>query len=166
MVHRSHRTGLRNLALLEGTKGLLAILGAIVIFGFAHKDLTEMAVHLLSALHVHPGSRFAEAVFRGADKATREQIVFVGFGVLVYAAIRLIEAVGLWRERDWAQWFAMLSACIYLPWEIYEILNHYRPIKAVVLIINIIVIVYLAYVLWQSRQESKSGVEIGRTSPT
>jgi uncharacterized membrane protein (DUF2068 family) len=154
------------LALLEGAKGLLAIIGAFVIFNFAHKDLTEVALHVLSALHVHPGSRLAEAVFRAADKATTQQIVTVGFGVSVYAAIRLIEAVGLWRERDWAQWFAMLSACIYLPWEIYEILNHYRPIKAVVLIINIIVIVYLAYVLWQSRQESKSGVEIGRTSPT
>lgn len=154
------------MALLEGAKGLLAIIGAIVIFNFAHKNLTEVALHVLSALHVHPGSRLAEGVFHAADKATTQQIVTVGFGVSVYAAIRLIEAVGLWRERDWAEWFALLSASIYLPWEVYEILNHYRPIKAVVLIINIVVILYLAFVLWQSRQESKSDVEIGRTSPT
>ena len=161
MVHHSHRTGLRSLALLEASKGLLAILGAIVIFSFAHKDLTEVAFHVLSALHVNPGSRLAEAVLHGADRATRQQIFFVGFGVLVYAAIRLIEAVGLWRERDWAQWFALLSACLYLPWEIYEIMHHFRPIKAAILIINVIVILYLAFVLWQSRQESSLMLKSG-----
>src|ERR1700751_5354587 len=114
MVHHSHKTGLRTLAMIEGAKGLLAIVGAIIIFSFAHKDLTNLAFHFLSALHVNPGSRVAEAVFRASDKATTQQIVMVGFGVLVYAAIRLIKAVGLWRQRDWAEWFALLSACLYL----------------------------------------------------
>jgi uncharacterized membrane protein (DUF2068 family) len=166
MVHHSHKTGLRTLAMIEGTKGLLAIIGALVIFSFAHRDLTEVAFHVLSALHVNPASRLAEGVLRGADKATSQQIFFVGFGVLVYAAVRLIEAAGLWRERDWAQWFALLSACLYLPWEIYEIMHHFRPIKAVILFINIIVILYLGYVLWQSRQEGKLDVGIGQASPT
>src|SRR6266403_2862789 len=154
MVSRSHKTGLRSLAILEGSKGLLAIVGALIIFSFAHKDLSDVAEHVLSVLHVNPGTRFAEAVFRAADKATAEQILLVGFGVLVYAAVRFIEAIGLWRQRDWAEWFAMLSACLYLPWEIYEILRHFRWLKAAILIINIIVIFYLAFVLWQSRQEN------------
>jgi uncharacterized membrane protein (DUF2068 family) len=166
MVHRSHKTGLRTLAMIEGAKGLLAIIGAIVIFSFAHKDLSEVAFHLLSALHVNPGSRVAEGVFRAADKATTQQIVIAGFGVLVYAAIRLIEAVGLWRQRDWAEWFALLSACLYLPWEIYEILHRFRPIKAGILVINIVVILYLIYVLWHSRRESNLDAKLGRTSPT
>src|SRR4051794_31605613 len=110
MVSHSHKAGLRSLAILEASKGLLAIAGAIVIFSFAHKDLGDVADHVLSALHVNPGSRFAEAVFRAADKATAQQIILVGFGVLVYAAVRITEAVGLWHERDWAEWFALLSA--------------------------------------------------------
>jgi uncharacterized membrane protein (DUF2068 family) len=156
MVHHSHKAGLRSLAILEASKGLLAIAGAIVIFSFAHKDLGDVADHLLSVLHVNPGSRFAEAVFRAADKATAQQIILVGFGVLVYAAVRITEAVGLWHERDWAEWFALLSACLYVPWEIYEILRHFRWLKAAILFINVIVIVYLAFVLWQKRQESKA----------
>jgi uncharacterized membrane protein (DUF2068 family) len=156
MVSHSHKTGLRSLAILEGSKGLLAIVGALIIFSFAHKDLSDVAEHVLSVLHVNPGSRFAEAVFRAADKATAEQILLVGFGVLMYAAVRFIEALGLWRQRDWAEWFAMLSACLYLPWEIYEILSHFRWLKAAILVINVIVIVYLAFVIWHSRQESKT----------
>ncbi|MCU1311936.1 MAG: rane protein [Candidatus Angelobacter sp.] len=155
MVSRSHKAGLRSLAIIEGSKGLLAIVGAIIIFSFAHKDLSDVADHVLNVLHVNPGSRFAEAVFRAADKATSEQILLVAFGVLVYAGVRFVEAIGLWRQRDWAEWFAMLSACLYLPWEIYEILRHFRWLKAAILLINIIVIVYLAFVLWHTRQESK-----------
>jgi uncharacterized membrane protein (DUF2068 family) len=155
MVSRSHKTGLRSLAILEGSKGLLAIVAAIIIFVLAHKDLGDIAEHVLFVLHVNPGSRFAEAVFRAADKASAQQILLVGFGVLMYAAVRFTEAIGLWRQRDWAEWFALLSACLYLPWEIYEILRHFRWLKAAILIINVVVIVYLAFVLWQSRQESK-----------
>jgi uncharacterized membrane protein (DUF2068 family) len=155
MVSHSHKTGLRSLAILEASKGLLAIVGAVIIFSFAHKNLTNVADHVLSVLHVNPGSRFAEAVFRAADKATAEQILLVGFGVLTYAAVRCIEGIGLWRGRDWAQWFAMLSACLYLPWEIYEILRHFRWLKAAILIINVFVIIYLAFVLWEGRKESK-----------
>jgi uncharacterized membrane protein (DUF2068 family) len=156
MVSRSHKTGLRSLAIIEASKGLMAIVGAVIIFAFAHKDLTDAADHVLSVLHVNPGSRFAEAVFRAADKATPEQILLVGFGVLVYAGVRFTEAIGLWHQRDWAEWFAMLSACLYLPWEIYEILRHFRWLKAAILLINVIVIIYLAYVLWHTRQQNKT----------
>ena len=159
MTYHSHRTGLRSLALFEAAKGILAIIGSIIIFAFSHKDLTEVAEHVLSALHVHPGSRFAGAVFRAADKATTQQVVFVGIGVLVYAAVRLIEAVGLWHERDWAEWFALLSGCLYLPWEIYEIARHQTPIRVGILVVNIIVVLYLAFILWQSHQDRKKMTE-------
>jgi uncharacterized membrane protein (DUF2068 family) len=153
LAHHSHKRGLRSLAMLEGAKGLLAVAGAIAVFAFAHKGLGDVAERMLQALHVNPGSKFAEAVFRAADKATGQQIVLVGFGVLVYAAVRLVEAFGLWHEREWAEWFALLSGCLYLPWEMYEIARKVTPIRVSVLVINVIVVLYLARVLWQDKKE-------------
>ncbi len=42
-------------------------------------------------------------------------------GTLVYSAIRFAEATGLWLEKQWAEWFALISGCLYLPIEIYEL---------------------------------------------
>jgi uncharacterized membrane protein (DUF2068 family) len=69
----------------------------------------------------------------------------VFFGVLVYAAIRFIEATGLWLEREWAEWFALLSGSMYLPWEIYELARRATAIKWIIFTINVIIVLYL---LW------------------
>jgi ATP/maltotriose-dependent transcriptional regulator MalT len=46
----------------------------------------------------------------------------------------LAEAYGLWRERHWAEWLAAVSATIYIPVEIHEIVKHpsWREVLALV----------------------------------
>ncbi len=48
---------------------------------------------------------------------------------MVYSGARSVEAYGLWFERRWAEWFALISGAIYLPVEIYELRRHVTEIK-------------------------------------
>jgi len=77
----------------------------------------------------------------------------IAFG---YALIRFIEAYGLWHARAWAEWFAIISGSAYLPWEIVEVVKHpHHVIRWIVLLINIIVVLYMVYVRWDTLKEGK-----------
>jgi uncharacterized membrane protein (DUF2068 family) len=66
---------------------------------------------------------------------------------LVYALIRLAEGYGLWWGKHWAEWFAVISACLYLPWEFMHFARHPRPFTAGVILFNLALIYYLGRLL-------------------
>ena len=157
MTHREHKYGLRTVAIIEAVKGVLALAVAILLFSLAHKDLYEIADHITDALHIDPDGRLSNMLFTAADKATEKGLWIFGFAVIAYATVRFTEAYGLWHERDWAEWFALLSGALYLPWEIVAIVHHSDWLRWNILIINVMIILYMAElrfeVFWGSKKE-------------
>lgn len=144
MAKRQHKYGLRTVATIEGVKGILAVGVAILLLTLAHKDLFAVADHITDALHIDPDGRLSTLLFTAADRATERGLWIFTFGVFAYAAVRFTEAYGLWHERDWAEWFALLSGALYLPWEIIAIVHHSDLLRWGILIINIFIVLYMA----------------------
>jgi uncharacterized membrane protein (DUF2068 family) len=67
----------------------------------------------------------------------------VGAGVIGYAVLEGIEAVGLWFQKRWAEYLTLIATALFLPLEVYEIAHKPTPTKIVALIINIAVVLYL-----------------------
>ncbi len=63
--------------------------------------------------------------------------------LIVYAVVRFCEAYGLWNEKSWAEWFAAISAAIYLPVETEELIRHPSPLTATVLLVKAGILVFL-----------------------
>jgi uncharacterized membrane protein (DUF2068 family) len=146
--HGAHRTGLRTVALLEMLKGLLALAGAVGLFTLRHRDMGDVAENIVESLHLNPAHRAVQALIAAADRVSEKKILAMICVALVYAIIRFVEAYGLWRARAWAEWFAIISGSVYLPWEILEVIKHNTQVRWAVLIINIIVVLYMMYVRW------------------
>jgi uncharacterized membrane protein (DUF2068 family) len=144
MKSREHKLGLRTVATIEAVKGILALLVSVLLLSLAHKDLYEVAERITDGLHIDPDGRLSNLLFTAADKATEKGLWVFAFGVIAYAAVRFTEAYGLWHARDWAEWFALLSGTLYLPWEILAIIHHPDWIRWSVLIINVLIILYMA----------------------
>jgi uncharacterized membrane protein (DUF2068 family) len=151
--------GLRGIALLEAAKGLLAVIVAVWLVSLLHKDIQDVAEHLLRILHkivhLNPDGRLAREIIRGARHVTRGNLHLWIAGTLAYTVIRFIEAVGLWLEKAWAEWFALISGCLYLPIEIYELARHATPIKWAVFATNLLIVAYLAWLLRDSHMQRK-----------
>jgi len=153
-VRCAHLAGLRAVASLEALKGLLAIGAGIGLFTLLHKDLGDIAENLVEALHLNPAHRIAQAFINAADRMSDTRIATLAFVAFAYAAIRFIEAYGLWNARAWAEWFAIISGAAYLPWEILEVVKHpHHVIRWIVLLINIVVVLYMVYVRWDTLKE-------------
>lgn len=67
---------------------------------------------------------------------TSERVVLLGVALFAYAALFLVEAVGLWMQRRWAEWLTVIATATLIPPEIYECVMHPSVIVFVLLAVN------------------------------
>jgi uncharacterized membrane protein (DUF2068 family) len=148
--------GVRSVALFEAGKGVLAVLASIWVLTLRHKDLKDVAERLMDGihkvLHVNPDRHFFQLMLRSVGGVTPKGLLVVALGILVYAIIRFVEATGLWLEKEWAEWFALISGAFYAPFLIYELIRRPAGYKWLGLGLNLIVVLYLAWLLRDSHR--------------
>jgi uncharacterized membrane protein (DUF2068 family) len=149
------KDGLRVVSVFEATKGLLVFLTGFGLLAYIHQDLHFAAERLVRHFHLNPASRYPRIFLDLADHVTDAQLWALAFSAMLYASVRFVEAYGLWRQRPWAEWFAVLTGGIYIPLELFEITRGVTWPKAVLLIVNAGIVAYLSLVLYQSRQKRK-----------
>ncbi|MGA3126995.1 MAG: DUF2127 domain-containing protein [Candidatus Korobacteraceae bacterium] len=148
----SHKYGLRTVAVLEALKGAAVIALCLVLLSLLHKDLNTVVDHLTDWLRLNPDSRIADWFYELADRTTGRGIwtaVSVG---LLYSCCRFVEGYGLWNERRWAEWFAVISGAVYVPLELFAVIAHPHWIRVAVLLGNILVVLYILRILIENRR--------------
>ncbi len=139
---------LRGIATLELTKGLIVLLAACgVLLLMRREDPFDIADGLLRLLHISPDHHFAQVFLDWADSLTMAKIWAVGAAAISYSVLRFLEAYGLWYARAWAEWIALVSGALYLPFEIYKVVHRQSVFHVSVLLINLAIVFYMAYVL-------------------
>ncbi len=157
-IERPHKppVALRSIALFEAAKGALAFAAGCGLISLRHTDLHAAVDAVLLRHGIDPETHYRRLFIESVARATHQhagQIIAIAF---VYALIRFAEAYGLWREKHWAEWFAVISAGIYLPLEVAHLLRHTTEVTIVVTLVNILIILYLAKLLLQQRAERKA----------
>ena len=163
--HR-RRAALRAVASLELLKGVVVLLLGFGAVSMVHKDAWDMAEALLRFLRVDPDHHHYAQVFLDlADNVTDRKLWALAGGAAAYSIVRFVEAYGLWRERTWAEWFALISGALYVPFETYELIRRQTVIHVAVLLINLAIVFYMIYLEIDrecgSRQE-RAGAGVGR----
>jgi len=75
-------------------------------------------------------------------------LTWIAVGLLVYAGLQVIEAVGLWMVERWGEYFAVVATSLFLPLEIYELTEKITWLRAGLLLVNIAAVVWL---IWSKR---------------
>jgi uncharacterized membrane protein (DUF2068 family) len=145
------RIGLHAIAVFEAAKGVLVLLAGFGIVAIIPKDSQVIAERLVRRMHLNPASHYPRIFIDAASRVTDVQLWWLAGGALVYAVFRLTEAYGLWKERTWAEWLAIISCGLYLPLEIYEIIRRITVLRVSLLLVNLAIVIFLAYALKASR---------------
>ena len=142
------KNGLKTIALFEAGKGLLVLLTALAVFRYIHSDWQLMAEHIVAHFHMDPARRYPKILLALSHNITEPRLLALAFGALFYVALRWAEAYGLWFGKNWATMLGIISAGLYLPFELIELV--YRPslLSALVLTSNLVII----YVLWRNQR--------------
>ena len=117
------------------------------VFALFHHDAQHVAEQLVRHFHLNPASHYPRIFIHVAEQATPPHLLLLAVGAALYSAVRFLEAYGLWRERTWAEWFAVISGAIYIPFEIWELSRHVTGLAMAALIVNVLVVAYLTITL-------------------
>jgi uncharacterized membrane protein (DUF2068 family) len=151
--------GLRGVAIFEAGKGLLAVAAAIWVVTLLHKDMQNVAARMLELLHINPDRHLYQWLLRTVGGLTPRGLWGIVALIMGYSVIRFVEAAGLWLEKEWAEWFALVSGALYVPFEIYHLIRHPTGIKWLILGVNLLVVVYLAWLLMDSHKRRQAARE-------
>lgn len=146
---------MRAVAIVEAVKGSLVLLAGFGLLALVHRDIDALAAKLVRLSHLDPASRYPRIFLDAVGRVTDGRLWFLAAAAGVYSAVRLVEAYGLWHERRWAEWFALLSGGLYIPVEIYELIRHATWLKAAVLVTNVAIVLYMAYALKHSADQDR-----------
>jgi uncharacterized membrane protein (DUF2068 family) len=150
-----HLGGVRAVALFEAGKGLLALLAGSGLLMLWNSNVQTVGNELLRHLHLNPGRMHDNVLWEALTSTSHDHLHFLAIGVLCYALVRFAEAAGLWLDQRWAEWLGVLSGGIYVPFEVRELLLRPGWISITMLILNVVIVGYLALHLYRRRQAQR-----------
>ncbi len=144
MIHDpAHIKGVRTVATIEFAKGVIVVLAGLGVFTMRHKDIWGVAESFLEFFHVNPYHRyvgvFIDLVYRVSDVHLWKIAVVAS----LYVILRFVEAYGLWYLCAWAEWLALASGAMYIPFEAADLIRHPTWFGLLITAVNVGIVLYM-----------------------
>lgn len=158
--------GLRLIAILEAAKGTLGLALGIGLWLLAGQHQHPLIQWIVEYFHLDDSAHaphFIVEMLAHPEKFRMEVWTLLAMG---YAGLRFVEAYGLWLARRWAEWLALVSAALYIPFEIYAILLGPTLLKVSLLVLNVAFVVYLGILLAATRRKRAHAARVAAAIET
>jgi uncharacterized membrane protein (DUF2068 family) len=148
---------LRLLAVERGIRGVLLVALAYGIYEFegaqdSLQRVFEDYLPRLTPVAEHAGvdlqSTGPVRLIHQALETSPHTLTLISLGVLAYGALELLEAVGLWLMKRWGEYVAVVGTAVFIPLEVYELLETVTWLRVAALALNVFAVVYI---LWTKR---------------
>ncbi|WSQ11902.1 DUF2127 domain-containing protein [Streptomyces sp. NBC_01231] len=144
---------LRFLAIERAVRGVFIVLVAVAVWKFSNsrdavRELFDEYLDVFRPVFRHFHYDLDHSPVVGSLQKTfgyrHSTLVLVAVLLLAYALIELVEAVGLWYVKRWAEYLTVVATAAFLPLEIYELTERISWLKIATLVLNILAVVYIA----------------------
>ncbi|WP_328333645.1 MULTISPECIES: DUF2127 domain-containing protein [unclassified Streptomyces] len=143
---------LRFLAVERAVRGVFIVLAAVAVWKFSNSQdsvrrLFDENLNVLRPVFRHFNYDLDNSPVVGTIQKTfgykHSTLLLVAVLLLVYALIEIVEGVGLWRAKRWAEYLTVVATAMFLPLEIYELTEKISWLKIATLTINILAVLYI-----------------------
>jgi uncharacterized membrane protein (DUF2068 family) len=128
---------------------VLGLLGlAILLFASRQASLRDTFYRVAADLSGGPVQKDKVGLIGELNKVfslKSSTLHLVGLGVIGYAVLEGVEAIGLWWQKRWAEYLTLIATALFIPLEVYEIVHKLSPLKIIALVVNIAVVLYLLF---------------------
>ena len=146
--------GLLAIAIFKLAKSVFFFCVGLGLFHLLHRDLSEAAQRLATALHFEPEWRITALLTEKITLLDPKKLRGLGFFAFAYSAIAMTEGVGLFLEKVWAEYLTLSLTVMFLPWELYELMRRPDWTRLGLLVINLLVLAYLLWILDRKKKSS------------
>ncbi len=149
---RHTRRGLEIIAAFKFFKAALLITAGFAALGLLSSHVQQLTENWLEQLALAQGHRFASdlagRVLQMLDRTGSRRLTLVAVGAFAYAAIYLVEGIGLSRGRRWAEYLTVVVTLSFMPFEVGALVSRFTLPRLATLVLNVAVVIYL---VWQLR---------------
>jgi uncharacterized membrane protein (DUF2068 family) len=114
--------------------GVLKLLG---------KDVADLLQNVAKGLSMNPEGRLVSFLLDKAALLNDHTLRRISVFLFCYAALGLIEGIGLMLEKVWAEYFTALITASFLPLEIFELVHRVTWFRVGLFVVNLAVLAYL-----------------------
>jgi uncharacterized membrane protein (DUF2068 family) len=129
--------------------GLLIV--AVGLLNLVHRDVAATAAHWIEHFRLDPDNRYIHRVLARVLRVTPRQLRELSVGSFIYAGLFLTEGTGLLMRKHWAEYLTIVSTALFIPLEVYELVERFTFVRLTVMAINVAIVWYLAVRLKRER---------------
>jgi uncharacterized membrane protein (DUF2068 family) len=135
--------GLLLIAAFKLLKGIALLAIGIGALKLLHKDLETELARWVDLLPVDPDNPYLQKLMDRLSQFDARKLKHLSIGTFFYAGLVLVEGGGLFFGKRWAEYFTIIITTSFIPLECYELSRRVTPIRAGVLLVNVIIVIYL-----------------------
>ena len=141
-------TVVRLIILERAVRGTLVFILGVALLTRS-RNVVSLVRQWAAELDVNPERRLIPRILstllRPIGQFSSRTVLLIGIGALLFGMLELTEAIGLARRRRWAEYLTVIAGCIGIPFEVMEVLNRQTPVRISILLINVAIVIYLAW---------------------
>lgn len=107
-------------------------------------DIKSSLNNFASRFNINIENNFIQGAVSHASMISPTVVFGVTLLVVLFGVLNLIEAYGLHLKQRWAEWLTVIATGLLIPFEFYEVVRAFSLPKLAILIINSLVVYYLA----------------------
>jgi hypothetical protein len=142
------------IACLKVLRGTLAMtVGVMLFIIYEHSEAFNWQEHSF-IISISQKDPFLQIFIDWLSQFPNEHVLYISLFAFGMGLIRYIEAVGVWFDRTWAQCLVVITAFIYIPFEINELIHQFTWTITIIMIINFVIAFYLLHILMQKSKKT------------
>ncbi|MFY9559231.1 MAG: DUF2127 domain-containing protein [Terriglobales bacterium] len=153
-----HIKGVRTVATIEFTKGVIVVLAGLGLFSMRHRDIWGVAESFLEFFHANPYRHYVGVFIDLVSKISDVRLWKIATVASIYTMLRFVEAYGLWYALPWAEWLAFASGTIYIPFEVADLIRRPTWFRLLVLVVNLVIVLYMLYLRLDAREKRRAAM--------
>ena len=124
--------------------GILATVLSASVLSLINRDLEALALKMAVVLNLKTDNHFIMLVLDQVINTKASTLIGVSVIGFFYAGLNFVEAYGLARRYRWAEYLTVIATGVFIPFEIYEVIHQPDLLRLGMLVINILIVVFLA----------------------
>ena len=130
-----------------------------------HRDIWRITESFLEFFHVNPYHHYVGIFINLVYRISDIHLWKIALIAAIYVTLRFIEAYGLWHLRPWAEWLAIASGSIYVPFEVADLLKRPDWFRLLIVVINVGIVLYMMLLRLEAAKKRHAARQAAKSEP-
>jgi uncharacterized membrane protein (DUF2068 family) len=135
---------IRLIALERIARGIVLLVAGGYLVTHLGSDFGRLADRVMRAVELDPRQPFLHRIVLKLHQLHAGTLLVAGVAALSYGVLELVEGVGLWLEKLWAEYLTVIATSLLVPLELYELARKPTLLKAGGIAVNLVIVAFLA----------------------